>query len=89
MAAARRTTGCCTRPRPCGACDGSANCAASASRNEHELGAIIEYGIGHPAVRSTAFQPVTHSGRHVPFDPLNRLTDTPYGSKTARPTQDR
>ncbi|WP_043267190.1 radical SAM protein [Streptomyces sp. CT34] len=43
--------------------------------NEHELGAIIEYGIDHPAVRSVAFQPVTHSGRHVPFDPLNRLTN--------------
>ncbi|MDI3406229.1 radical SAM protein [Streptomyces cavernicola] len=43
--------------------------------NEHELGAIIEYGIDHPAVRSVAFQPVTHSGRHVPFDPLDRLTN--------------
>ncbi|MFE0642898.1 radical SAM protein [Streptomyces sp. NPDC058877] len=43
--------------------------------NEHELGAIIEYGIDHPAVRSVAFQPVTHSGRHVAFDPLRRLTN--------------
>ncbi|WP_409467414.1 hypothetical protein [Streptomyces sp. HC307] len=43
--------------------------------NEHELGATIEFGIDHPAVRSVAFQPVTHSGRHVPFDPLNRLTN--------------
>ncbi|MDI9883693.1 radical SAM protein [Streptomyces sp. HNM0645] len=43
--------------------------------NEHELGAIIEYGIDHPAVRSVAFQPVTHSGRHVEFDPLQRLTN--------------
>ncbi|MDH2390907.1 radical SAM protein [Streptomyces sp. HNM0663] len=43
--------------------------------NEHELGAIVEYGIDHPAVRAVAFQPVTHSGRHVPFDPLNRLTN--------------
>ncbi|WP_327372921.1 radical SAM protein [Streptomyces sp. NBC_01216] len=43
--------------------------------NEHELGAIIEYGIEHPAVRSVAFQPVTHSGRHVAFDPLDRLTN--------------
>ncbi|MFD9967283.1 radical SAM protein [Streptomyces sp. NPDC059011] len=43
--------------------------------NEHELGPIIEYGIDHPAVRSVAFQPVTHSGRHVEFDPLNRLTN--------------
>ncbi|GAA4081874.1 hypothetical protein GCM10022233_73660 [Streptomyces shaanxiensis] len=43
--------------------------------NEHELGDIIEYGIDHPAVRSVAFQPVTHSGRHVEFDPLQRLTN--------------
>ncbi|MDI3422720.1 radical SAM protein [Streptomyces luteolus] len=43
--------------------------------NEHEVGAIIEYGIDHPAVRSVVFQPVTHSGRHVQFDPLNRLTN--------------
>ncbi|MDT0343996.1 radical SAM protein [Streptomyces litchfieldiae] len=43
--------------------------------NEHELGAIVAFGVDHPAVRSVAFQPVTHSGRHVPFDPLNRLTN--------------
>jgi len=44
--------------------------------NDHELGAIIRYGIGHPAVRSVAFQPVTHAGRHVQFDPLTRLTNS-------------
>jgi 7,8-dihydro-6-hydroxymethylpterin dimethyltransferase len=44
--------------------------------NEHEVGAIIRYGLAHPAVRSVAFQPVTHSGRHVPFDPLTRLTNS-------------
>jgi uncharacterized radical SAM superfamily Fe-S cluster-containing enzyme len=44
--------------------------------NEHELGAVIEYALAHPAVRSVSFQPVTHSGRHVPFDPLNRLTNS-------------
>ncbi|MBA3743845.1 radical SAM protein [Sporichthya sp.] len=43
--------------------------------NEHELGAIIRYGLAHPAVRSVAFQPVTHAGRHTPFDPLTRLTN--------------
>ncbi|GAA3788045.1 radical SAM protein [Streptomyces chiangmaiensis] len=43
--------------------------------NEHELGAIVEFGVDHPAVRSVAFQPVTHSGRHVEFDPLDRLTN--------------
>jgi uncharacterized radical SAM superfamily Fe-S cluster-containing enzyme len=44
--------------------------------NDHELGAIVEYGLAHPAVRSVAFQPVTHSGRHVEFDPLTRLTNS-------------
>jgi len=44
--------------------------------NDHELGAIVRYGIGHPAVRSVAFQPVTHAGRHLQFDPLTRLTNS-------------
>jgi uncharacterized radical SAM superfamily Fe-S cluster-containing enzyme len=43
--------------------------------NEHELGDIVRFGIAHPAVRSVAFQPVTHSGRHVTFDPLTRVTN--------------
>ena len=44
--------------------------------NEHEIGPVIRHGLGHPAVRSIAFQPVTHSGRHVEFDPLTRLTNS-------------
>jgi len=44
--------------------------------NDHELGAIITHGLAHPAVRSVAFQPVTHSGRHIAFDPLTRLTNS-------------
>jgi 7,8-dihydro-6-hydroxymethylpterin dimethyltransferase len=43
--------------------------------NEHELGEIVRFGVAHPAVNSVAFQPVTHSGRHVEFDPLERLTN--------------
>ncbi|MDQ3896131.1 MAG: radical SAM protein, partial [Actinomycetota bacterium] len=43
--------------------------------NEHEIGDIIRFGVKHPAVRSVAFQPVTHSGRHVEFDPMQRLTN--------------
>jgi hypothetical protein len=43
--------------------------------NEHELGAIVLFGVAHPAVRAVAFQPVTHSGRHLAFDPLERLTN--------------
>ena len=43
--------------------------------NEHELGAIVRFGVSHPAVNSVVFQPVTHSGRHLVFDPLERLTN--------------
>ncbi|MQS15516.1 radical SAM protein [Streptomyces kaniharaensis] len=43
--------------------------------NEHEVGRIVEFGVDHPAVRAVVLQPVTHSGRHLPFDPLNRLTN--------------
>ena len=43
--------------------------------NEHEVGAIVRFAVGHPAARSVAFQPVTHSGRHLEFDPLERLTN--------------
>lgn len=55
--------------------------------NDHELGDIIEYGLAHPAVRSVVFQPVTHSGRHVEFDPLTRLTnsDLIHGIAAQRP----
>jgi uncharacterized radical SAM superfamily Fe-S cluster-containing enzyme len=37
---------------------------------------VIRHGLARPAVRSVAFQPVTHSGRHVAFDPLTRLTNS-------------
>ncbi len=43
--------------------------------NEHELGAIVRFGVEHPAVRGVVVQPVTHAGRHVVFDPLQRLTN--------------
>lgn len=44
--------------------------------NNHEIGAVIRFGLAHPAVRSVAFQPVTHAGRHIEFDPLTRLTNS-------------
>jgi uncharacterized radical SAM superfamily Fe-S cluster-containing enzyme len=43
--------------------------------NEHELGAIVRFGVSHPAVNSVVFQPATHAGRHLVFDPLARLTN--------------
>ncbi|MBI4337009.1 MAG: radical SAM protein [Chloroflexi bacterium] len=42
--------------------------------NEHEVGPLIEFGLRHPAVRAVNFQPVTHTGRHLPFDPTDRVT---------------
>jgi uncharacterized radical SAM superfamily Fe-S cluster-containing enzyme len=43
--------------------------------NEHEAGEIVRLGVSHPAVNSVVFQPVTHAGRHLVFDPLERLTN--------------
>jgi uncharacterized radical SAM superfamily Fe-S cluster-containing enzyme len=43
--------------------------------NEHEIGGIVRFGMAHPAVKGVAFQPVTHSGRHVEFDPADRVTN--------------
>ena len=42
--------------------------------NHEEIGDIVRFGIEHPAVRGIAFQPVTHSGRFVQFDPMDRET---------------
>jgi tetraether lipid synthase len=50
-------------------------CAVEKGVNEHEVGEVIRFGIAHQAVRAVAFQPVTHTGRHPVFDPLERLTN--------------
>ena len=42
--------------------------------NVDEVGAILDFGLKHPAVRGVVFQPVTHVGRHMPFDPMERVT---------------
>ena len=42
--------------------------------NLDEVGDIIEFGLKHPAVRGVVLQPVTHVGRHIPFDPMKRVT---------------
>lgn len=44
--------------------------------NDDELGDILRFGFRHPAVHSVVFQPVTHAGRHLAFDPLERLTNS-------------
>lgn len=42
--------------------------------NLHEVGAIVKFAVQHPAVRGINFQPAFHAGRHMEFDPLQRLT---------------
>ena len=42
--------------------------------NTDAVGGIVEFGLQHPAVRGAVFQPVTHVGRHIPFDPMTRVT---------------
>jgi len=42
--------------------------------NEHEIGAIIDFAIKHPAVSGISFQPAFHAGRHMTHDPMQRMT---------------
>ncbi len=42
--------------------------------NLHEVGAIVQFALAHPAVRGLNFQPAFMSGRHGAHDPLQRLT---------------
>ncbi len=42
--------------------------------NEHEVGPIVELGLRHPAVFGINFQPVFRAQRHLPADPLERVT---------------
>jgi 7,8-dihydro-6-hydroxymethylpterin dimethyltransferase len=43
--------------------------------NLQEVGAVVRFGLAHPAVRGVVVQPVTHAGRTPSFDPLRRLTN--------------
>jgi uncharacterized radical SAM superfamily Fe-S cluster-containing enzyme len=57
----------------------SVSLAAAVERgvNEHEVGAIVNFGIEHPAVTGVFFQPVTHSGRFLAEShPLGKLTNS-------------
>ncbi|HET9221046.1 MAG TPA: radical SAM protein, partial [Roseiflexaceae bacterium] len=42
--------------------------------NEHEIGPIVEFGLRHPAVFGVNFQPAFRAQRHLPGDPLTRIT---------------
>ncbi len=43
--------------------------------NDHEIGAIIKFGLEHPAVFGINFQPAFHAGRHGDHDPMQRMTN--------------
>jgi uncharacterized radical SAM superfamily Fe-S cluster-containing enzyme len=43
--------------------------------NDHEIGAIVRFGLDHPAVKGINFQPAFHAGRHVAHDPMQRMTN--------------
>ena len=45
-----------------------------AGRQRPRGGAVLKFGLEHPAVRGVIFQPVTHVGRHIDFDPMARMT---------------
>jgi uncharacterized radical SAM superfamily Fe-S cluster-containing enzyme len=65
----------------------SVSLAAAVERgiNDHELGAIIRFGIEHPAVTGVFIQPVTHSGRfRAESDPLQKLTNSDVIAAVAR-----
>jgi uncharacterized radical SAM superfamily Fe-S cluster-containing enzyme len=42
--------------------------------NEHEVGRIVVFGLKHPAVFGINVQPAFHAQRHIPADPLARMT---------------
>jgi uncharacterized radical SAM superfamily Fe-S cluster-containing enzyme len=42
--------------------------------NDHEVGKIVEFGLSQPAVYGINFQCVFRAQRHIPADPLQRLT---------------
>lgn len=44
--------------------------------NDHEVGAIVDFGAHHPAVRAVSLQPQFGEGRYVPFDIRDRMTLT-------------
>jgi 7,8-dihydro-6-hydroxymethylpterin dimethyltransferase len=55
--------------------------------NLHEVGAIVQFALQHPAVRGINFQPAFHAGRHVAFNPLERLTIPDILAEVERQTE--
>ncbi len=50
-------------------------CTLQPGVNDHEIGAIVEFGVARPWITGISFQPATYSGRHVlPEDLERRIT---------------
>jgi uncharacterized radical SAM superfamily Fe-S cluster-containing enzyme len=50
-------------------------CTLQPGVNDHEVGAIVQYGLERPWITGISFQPATYSGRHVlPADLERRIT---------------
>jgi 7,8-dihydro-6-hydroxymethylpterin dimethyltransferase len=74
----------------CAAAEVGVSLAAAIERgiNDDELGEIVRFGVEHPAVSGVFFQPVTHSGRFLDFDPQARLTNSDVIEAIARQLPD-
>ncbi len=50
-------------------------CTLQPGVNDHEIGAIVRFGLERPWITGVSFQPATYSGRHVlPADLERRIT---------------
>jgi len=52
-------------------------CTLQPGVNDHEIGAIVRYGVERPWVTGVSFQPATYSGRHVLPEELERRITFP------------
>ena len=52
-------------------------CTLQPGVNEHEIGAIVRFGLERPWITGISFQPATYSGRHVLPDDLERRITFP------------
>jgi 7,8-dihydro-6-hydroxymethylpterin dimethyltransferase len=52
-------------------------CTLQAGVNDHEIGAIVKFGLERPWITGISFQPATYSGRHVLPEDLERRVTFP------------
>ena len=52
-------------------------CTLQPGVNDHEIGAIVRFGLERPFITGISFQPATYSGRHVLPDDLERRITFP------------